>query len=135
MLIFRPARLLAVTSSDARRLGARLRPIDTATASNRLLACLVLAGLAYAFIASTVAMIRGIDTFPELSSWRKFPARFEAFLNEHLPGRVRILDANAKLRVETLGISSAPRVLLGTGGMLFFDPRPELAAEFVGEQA
>lgn len=135
MLIFRPDRLLAVTATVARRLGARLRPLDAATLSNRLLACLVLAGLAYACVASAVAMIRGRDAFPELSSWRKFPARFEAFLNEHLPGRVSILDANAKLRVETFGISSAPRVWLGTGGMLFFDPRPELAAEFVGEQA
>jgi len=135
MLIFRPDRLLAVTATVARRLGARLWPVDTAKVSNRLLACLVLAGLGYACIASAVGMIRGINSFPELSSWRKFPARFEEFLNEHLPGRVSILDANAKLRVETLGISSAPRVWLGTGGMLFFDPRPELAAEFIGEQA
>jgi len=135
MLIFRPDRLHAIGATIARRWGATLRPPDATKLSNRLVACLVLVGLGYACIASAIAMIRGKADFPELSSWRKFPARFESFLNEHLPGRVRILDANARLRVEMLGVSPTPRVLLGTGGMLFFDPRPELAAEFVGEQA
>jgi hypothetical protein len=63
------------------------------------------------------------------SSWKKTPARFEAFLNDHLGARSYLLDWHARMKLDGLSISSCPRVLLGSNGWLYFYHQAEVAPE------
>jgi alginate O-acetyltransferase complex protein AlgJ len=101
----------------------------------RALAIVFLAALTATWIGSAVSMLAHSNAYPETSSWKKFPARFESFLNEHLVARTTLLDCNARLKVDVFGVSSTARVWIGSDGMLFYNHRAAMPAELVGEGA
>lgn len=67
---------------------------------------------------------RPLAPFPPLKSTddlKRFPDRFEAFLQDRLLGREALLHLHATFKVHILGVSSSPKVILGSDGWLFFD--------------
>lgn len=56
-----------------------------------------------------------------LSALKKLPAAVEAFFNDRLAFRERLLNWHAAVKVEQLGVSSSERVILGRDGWLFMD--------------
>jgi hypothetical protein len=80
-------------------------------------------------------MIADRASFPAVTSWKKIPARFEAFLNDHIAARTTLLDLGARVRIDSLGSSPTPRVWIGSNCMLFYNHRVDLAGDYVGETA
>lgn len=71
---------------------------------------------------------RAPSPFPELQKAqdaRRFPARFESYFQDRLAFRQTLLNAHAAIRVWGLGVSSSPKVIVGTDGWLFLDPSSE----------
>jgi hypothetical protein len=58
---------------------------------------------------------------------RKFPARFEAYFNDHFGLRGPLIRLLATAKVDGLNVSSSPRVILGKQSWLFYNPQPALA--------
>lgn len=103
--------------------------------AQRLLGVVFVIVLATAAIGSAASMFVDRAAFPETSSWKKIPARFETFLNDHVAGRSRLLDLGARLKMDALDSSPTPRVWIGSKGMLFYNHRADLAADYVGADA
>jgi hypothetical protein len=101
--------------------------------AHRSLAVIFLAMLTAGWIGGAVNMISKRGKFPSVSSWKKLPARFESFLNDHLFARSQLLDANAQLKLRVLGVSPTQRVWIGSDGMLFYNHCTELPAICLGE--
>jgi hypothetical protein len=77
-----------------------------------------MAAYAAASLSAAVADQRGL-TAAAAQTWRPLPARVEDHFNHHLAGRSALVDAHAKLKVDWLGASPNPTVLLGADGWLF----------------
>jgi hypothetical protein len=105
------------------------------TRSNRILGVAFVCVLVAGTIGTAISMIADRSSFPAVSSWKKIPSRFETFLNDHIAGRTSLLDLGARVRIDSLGTSPTPRVWIGSEGMLFYNHRVDLAAEYVGEAA
>lgn len=107
--------------------------VDWRSAGRRGLAMLFVAALAITSGPTLLAMLLNADRFPDFSSWKKFPARFESFVNEHLAGRGACVATIARIKVLSLNASTTPKVWIGNDGWLFFnhaaDLHPTLAAE------
>jgi hypothetical protein len=70
---------------------------------------------------------------------RNFPAAFEEFYNDHFGFRERLVSWLGVAKVQWLGISSSPNVVLGKRGLLFYTPLPmglndQAAGPFTAEQ-
>src|SRR5436309_615617 len=68
------------------------------------------------------------SVFPELKPKRAFliafPAKFEAFYNDHFGLRNTLIHCLNVARLHWLGMSSSRHVLVGEGGWLYYTPEP-----------
>ena len=66
---------------------------------------------------------RALAQRPEftLDNYTSFPEKFEAYFNDSLPFRNRLIGLNTKIDL-SLGISPLPHVLIGSDGFLFYHP-------------
>lgn len=112
--------------------GARLRP-SADRWGGRALGVAFIGVLAFGSIKTAVSMIADRASFPTVSSWKKAPARFESFLNDHVAARTTLVDFAARVRIDTLESSPTPRVWIGSDQMLFYNHRADLAADYAGE--
>lgn len=67
-----------------------------------------------------------------LAALAEFPARFEAYFNDHFGFRARLIRWLALAEVRGLGVSSSPDVILGRDGWLFYGT-PEAVKVFRGD--
>jgi alginate O-acetyltransferase complex protein AlgJ len=121
--------------TTVRRIVHILYSLDAARLSRRLLAVVVIAGLVAGWLGTATTMLFRRAEFPDVSSYKKYPARFEHFLNEDLAARSTLLDAHARLHIEVLRDSPTARVWIGTRGMLFYNHGVDLPEDLIGPLA
>jgi alginate O-acetyltransferase complex protein AlgJ len=73
---------------------------------------------------------RELTPLPLLASYasapQRFPAQFDAYYADHFGFRSWLIRAHTRVRVQWLGVSLSPQVVLGTNGYLFYTGDREL---------
>jgi alginate O-acetyltransferase complex protein AlgJ len=59
-----------------------------------------------------------------VTSMKEFPRRFEAYFQDRLPFRERVLGIHNQFKIDALGASPSPNVIIGKDGYLFYTESP-----------